>query len=100
MELQRAALPRLLGNDPTKFEKVRPRTTLMREGLEEKPKAKSYFIDEEEVPRAGALLRQAYQRTRWLNGKPFIWLGVQKTTGRGEGSSGLAFDLLAPGKKP
>jgi hypothetical protein len=99
MQLQRAALPRLLGNDPTNFEKIRPRTTLMREGLEEKPKAKAYFIDEEEVPRAGALVKQAYQRTRWLNGRPFVWLGVKKSTGRGEGSSGLAFDYLAPGKK-
>jgi hypothetical protein len=92
-------LPRLLGDDPTKFEKVRPRTTLMREGLEEKPQAKPYFIDEEEVSRAGALVQQSFQRTRWLNGKPFVWLGVTKTTGRGEGSSGLAFDLLAPGKQ-
>ena len=99
-QLQRAALPRMLGNDPANFEKVRPRTSLLREGLEDKPTPRAYFIDEEEVPRAGALVRQAFQRTRWLGGKPFVWLGIKKTTGRGEGSSGLAFDFLAPGRQP
>ncbi|HLL75089.1 MAG TPA: hypothetical protein VK421_07460 [Pyrinomonadaceae bacterium] len=95
-QLQRAALPRLLGSDPTDFEKIRPRTTLLREGLEAEPDPVAYYIDEEEVPRAGALVRQSFQRTRWLGGKPFVWLGVTKTTGRGEGSSGLAFDYLSP----
>lgn len=99
IQLQRAALPRLLGNDPANFEKVRPRTTLLREGLDTKPDPRAYFLDEEEVPRAGALVQQAFQRTRWLGGKPFIWLGVSKTIGRGEGSSGLGFDFLAPGKE-
>lgn len=99
-QLQRAALPRMLGNDPANFEKVRPRTSLLREGLEEKPQPRAYFIDEEEVPRAGALVRQSFQRTRWLGGKPFVWLGIKKSTGRGEGSSGLAFDFLAPGRQP
>jgi hypothetical protein len=60
---------------------------------------KAYFIDEEEVPRAGALVQQSFQRTRWLGGKVFVWFGAWKSTGRGEGSSGLAFDLLAAGKK-
>jgi len=89
VRLQRAAMPRLLGTDPGGFQKVRPRTSLLRQNL---PKA--YFVDEEEVTRAGALVRVAYQRTRWLDGKPFVWLGASKLTGRGEGSSGLAFDRI------
>ena len=55
-----------------------------------------YFVNEEEVPRAGALVTLAYQRTRWLDGRVYVWLGVTKTTGRGEASSGLAFDQLVP----
>ena len=50
--------------------------------------------EDEEVPRAGVLLKQAYQRTRWRNGRVFVWLSVRKQTGRGEGSSGLAFDRI------
>jgi hypothetical protein len=42
------------------------------------------------------LVTLSYQRARWLNGRVFVWLGVTKTTGRGEASSGLAFDQLIP----
>lgn len=34
------------------------------------------------------------QRTRWPDGRVIVWLGARKQTGRGEGSSGLAFDRL------
>jgi len=93
--LQRAAMPRLLGNDPAKFDIVEPRTSLLREGLDATPR-QSYFVNEEEVPRAGALVTLSYQRTRWLDGRVYVWLGVTKTTGKGEASSGLAFDQLVP----
>ena len=55
---------------------------------------RAYFIHEEEVPRAGALLSQAYQRTRWVGGSVFTWFSARKQTGRGEGYSGLRFDGL------
>jgi hypothetical protein len=93
--LQRAAMPRLLGNDPANFDIVEPRTSLLREGLDATPR-QPYFVNEEEVPRAGALVTLSYQRARWLNGRVYVWLGVTKTTGRGEASSGLAFDQLVP----
>lgn len=53
-----------------------------------------YFIHEEEVPRAGVVLTRSFQRTRWFDGKVVTWLGRRKTTGRGEGSSGLQYDVL------
>jgi hypothetical protein len=96
VQLQRAAMPRFLDGDPDDPEKVRPRTSLLRPGLDTSPKA-PYLVHEEEVPRAGAWLTQAFQRTRWRDGRTYVWLGARKRTGRGEGSSGLAFDrLLAP----
>jgi hypothetical protein len=88
-QLQRAALPRIFEGDPNPPEEVRPRTTLLRHGM---PKA--YFLHEEEVPRAGALVTQSYQRTRWIGGTVFTWFGARKQTGRGEGYSGLRFDSL------
>lgn len=95
VQLQRAALPRLLPNTPVgTFEKVRPRTSLLRQNL-----PKGYFLHEEEVPRAGVVVSQSYQRTRWMSGKVFTWFGVRKQTGRGEGSSGLRFDGLIDTKK-
>jgi hypothetical protein len=93
IQLQRAAMPRILEGDPDPPAKVRPRTTLLREGLDRTP-AEPYLVHEEEVPRAGVRVAQAYQRTRWRDGRVVVWLGAHKTTGRGEGSSGLAFDQL------
>ena len=92
-QLQRAALPRILEGDPNQPEKIRPRTMLLRHNL---PKA--YYVHEEEVPRAGAIVSQSYQRTRWIGGKVFTWFGARKQTGRGEGTSGLAFDRLVDTK--
>jgi hypothetical protein len=93
IQLQRGALPRVLDGDPAPAAKVRPRTALLREGLDREPAA-AYYLHEEEVPRAGVRVTQSYQRTRWRDGRVWIWLGVRKQTGRGEGSSGLAFDRI------
>ncbi|HEX8149790.1 MAG TPA: hypothetical protein VF591_21600 [Pyrinomonadaceae bacterium] len=91
-QLQRAAMPRVIEGDP-QIRKVRPRTSLLREGLDQAQKA-AYYLHEEEVPRAGVQVSQSFQRTRWRDGGVFIWLGARKQTGRGEGSSGLAFDSI------
>ena len=93
VQLQRAAMPRLLEGDPNKPAKVRPRTTLLRAGLDQTP-AQPYYLHEEEILRAGVRVTQSYQRTRWNGGKVLIWLGISRETGRGEGLSGLAFDRL------
>ncbi|MDB4583110.1 hypothetical protein N9164_08160 [Draconibacterium sp.] len=53
-----------------------------------------YFINEEEIPRAGVIIRRAFQRTRWLNGKTYLWIGRAKEAGRGEGMSNLKFDQI------
>jgi hypothetical protein len=92
IRLQRAAMLRFLKEEASPA-RIRPRTNLLREGLEMEPKS-PYFVHEEEVPRAGVLVTQRFQRTRWYGGKVFTWLGIRKITGRGEGSSGLAFDQI------
>ena len=78
---------------PTPPPKVPPRTTLIREGLDASP-ALSYFVHEEEVPRAGILVTESFRRTRWHGGQATVWLGIRKQTGRGERGSGLAFDTI------
>jgi hypothetical protein len=95
VQLQRAAMPRIMeGDTDPKPAVVRPRTSLLREGLEDVPLQHGYTLHEEEVSRAGVRVTQAFQRTRWSDGRAWVWLGVRKQTGRGEGSSGLAFDSL------
>jgi hypothetical protein len=78
IRLQRA---RMAGGEP-------PRGWLLREP------GSPYFVEEEEVPRAGIYVQRSWQRARWINGRNFIWVGRRKTAGRGEGSSGLAFDRI------
>ena len=82
-------------HDPSKFDIIEPRTGLLREGVD-KTSPHGHFVNDEEVPRAGARVTEAYQRTRWLGGRVLVWRGVRKTTGRGEASSGPAFDRLVP----
>ena len=53
-----------------------------------------YFINEEEVPRAGIIVQRVFQRTRWINGKTYLWIGRSKAAGKGEGWSNLAFDQI------
>ncbi len=93
IQLQRAAMPRLLVGAPPPAEKVQPLTMLLREGLD-LATPKTYFVHEEEVPRAGARVTQYYSRTRWTSGQVFAWFRAQKQTGRGEATSGLGFDRL------
>jgi hypothetical protein len=97
IRLQRAALPRILPGDSEAPRAVRPRSLLLREGVDA---GASYFLHEEEVPRAGVIVSHRYQRTRWLGGRVFTWLGIRKITGRGEGHSGLAFDQIVPTGRP
>jgi hypothetical protein len=55
-----------------------------------------YYVNEEEVPRAGKIVTRSFQRARWLDGRTFVWVGRRAPTGKGEGSSGLAFDQVVP----
>jgi hypothetical protein len=97
--LQRGSMPRMIEGDTKEpVDRIKPRTNLLRQGLNQANK-QSYYINEEEVPRAGINLTQSFQRTRWYNSKVYIWLGVRKRTGRGEASSQLKFDYLQPVKK-
>lgn len=53
-------------------------------------------IEAEEIERAGAHLTRTYQHARWLQGTAHLWLGRQKRVGRGEGWSGLRYDMAEP----
>jgi len=100
IQLQRATRPRIIDGDPALYPlRIEPATSILREGLENTgaggtPEPRPYYIHEEEVPRSGIIVSQAFQRTRWTNGEVYVWLGMKKKTGTGGGNSGLAFDRL------
>lgn len=91
--LQRASMPRI--NKVFDTHAVRPSTSLLRQGINDSDHQPSpMFIHEEEVPRSGAIVKANYQRARWFHGKVITWYGRKKMNGRGEGTSGLRFDLV------
>lgn len=61
--------------------------------------AEPYFINEEEAGRSGSVISTNFQRTRWYDGTTFTWLGRKVQSGRGEGNSGLKFDILLDKEK-
>jgi len=63
-------------------------------GILLKEKTAPYFVNEEEVSRAGAIVQRSFQRTRWLNGITYLWIGRYKEAGKGEGWSNLKFDQV------
>lgn len=94
IQFQRARMLRILeGADfiGTPLETLRPQSETLSVGLAE---GKPYKIFEEEIPRAGKIVQTTYQRCRDDAGRVSVWKGRQFTTGRGEGSSGLAFDTV------
>jgi hypothetical protein len=55
-----------------------------------------HILMDEEVPREGARVTRNYEYARWTDGSSHLWVGRCKEPGRGEGSSGLRFDVLEP----
>jgi hypothetical protein len=53
-------------------------------------------LEEEEVDRSGTDVVRTYQLARWIDGRYVAWSGRHRTTGAGEGSSGLRYDSVAP----
>lgn len=95
IQLRRAALHRIINGDPDLPVRIEPRTGLLRQGLD-LPASQGYDLHEEEVPRSGVRVSHSFQRSRWYGGQTFVWYGARKQTGRGEGSSRLAFDQIPP----
>jgi hypothetical protein len=48
----------------------------------------------EELPREGVHLERRYRAARGPDGSTHVWIGRRRSTGRGEGRSGLRFDYL------
>jgi hypothetical protein len=67
---------------------VLPRGTI----LSRTPVANPNVINEEEILRGGAIVRRTFEQVRWTDGSTWNWSSRKKLNGRGEGSSGLAFD--------
>jgi hypothetical protein len=96
IQLQRRALLRT-ETDGTR-RAIQPKGVLLRTDPRQAPDAEPPLrIEEEEVPREGAVVTRAFQFARWIDGRSLLWLGRRKRAGRGEGASGLRFDVISKG---
>jgi hypothetical protein len=57
-------------------------------------------VYEEEIPREGVRVTRDYQYARWVDGSTHLWIGRRKSVGRGEGSSGLRYDIVRGAEPP
>lgn len=91
IRLQRAWMPR----EAPAGSRVRPVTTILRYGIgADDTQSRAYFVNEEEIPRSGIRVSASMHRARWTDGSTVVWHARRTTAGRGEGSSGLRFDVL------
>jgi hypothetical protein len=52
------------------------------------------YLRDEELPRAGRKVTRAHRHARWYDGGSFDWVGRANVLGRGEGTSGLTYDVV------
>ncbi|WP_207934200.1 hypothetical protein, partial [Actinomadura sp. KC06] len=75
-------------------------TGLVQPGIESAPRGRlltgETWLHEEEVPREGSHVTRRPVLSRWTDGSWHAWIRREKTAGTGEGSSGLAFDIVRP----
>jgi hypothetical protein len=57
------------------------------------PPGPGLALFDEEVPREGARITRSAQHVRWFGGSAVLWIGLRNMVGKGEGSSGLRFDI-------
>ena len=57
------------------------------------PPGAGLALFDEEVPREGARITRSAQHARWFGGSSVLWMGLRNTVGKGEGESGLRFDI-------
>jgi hypothetical protein len=94
IQLERRALLRTEADG--QHRRVHPRGVLLRTDPGQTPDTEPPLrIEEEEVPREGAIVERSFQYARWFDGRSLLWLGRRKHAGRGEGSSSLRFDSLS-----
>jgi len=84
IRLRRGSLPRT--ESQTVDDTLEPQGIILEPGQE-------LLLQDEEVPREGARVTRSYQYARWIDGSTHLWIGRRKQPGRGEGSSGLRFDV-------
>lgn len=93
IRLRRATSNRVI-NNYVSDDLIRPQTYLLRNSYRQN-EISPLYINEEEILRSGIIVKGAYKRARWSNGKCITWYARTKHNGTGESYSGVKFDTIA-----
>ena len=90
LELARGAILRFRADGTS--DRAQPQGMLLRADPALPVEDDALRIAEEEVPRSGSSCAASSKLGRTADGRTVVWLGRDKRSGRGEGSSGMRFD--------
>jgi len=91
IKLERRVLQRTMTDGPR--QDIHPAGLLLRSDLTQPVATEPALrLEEEEVPRAGAVVQRTFQFVRWMDGTRHLWLGRSKGQGKGEGRSDIGWD--------
>ncbi len=85
------------GNQKGSYFPVRPQSSILKPQqvkVNGKMGDVPLFIDEEQIQGVGTLIVKNCQRSRWIGGKTYTWMGYSKQIKHTQGVSGLEFDTL------
>ena len=77
----------------TGYRYVRPSTSILATKWKD-GRVIPFYVNEEEILRYGTKVILTAQRSRWTNGKSYLWYGYTKRISNYEANSGLLFDDL------
>ena len=96
--LRRGKMPYFFDGE---YRPVRPLSSILkvvkdesRKNPDGSPMEVPMFINEEQVQGVGTIIRKNCQRSRWLDGQTYTWMGYSKGIKHTQGVSGLEFDNL------
>ena len=69
------------------------------EPLDRKFESNRLSTNQELGPPVDAIAARAFNYARDAQGNGLLWIGRRKTAGRGEGASGLRFDVIRRGRE-
>lgn len=96
--LRRGKMPRYFIDDSEgavgKYFPVRPLSSILKVEMNNSGNEVPFFINEEQVQGVGTLVLKNCQRSRWIGGKTYNWMGYSMQIKHTQGVSGLEYDNL------
>jgi hypothetical protein len=75
---------------------IYPRGVILRQDQLQSGQPPILLVRDSAIPPTGVQVTRYFRRARWIDGSTACWIARKVTAGKGQASSGLAFDVLQP----